>query len=61
MEYKQVKIPKVLSDRFGNISRYYGYRSFSEFVIDLVRDGVSMLETKHELVEYQEKHKDDHD
>ena len=59
MEYKQVKIPKPLADRFDNISRYYGYRSFSEFVIDLVRDGISMLETKHDLAEYEKKRKDE--
>lgn len=62
MEYKQVGIPKALSDRFDKISRYYGYRSFSEFVNNLVRDGISVLETKHEFAEYQkEQRKDEHE
>ncbi|GAH96744.1 unnamed protein product [marine sediment metagenome] len=62
MEYKQVGIPKQLSDRFDTIRRYYGYRSFSEFVVDLVRDGISTLETRHELAEFEEKkRKDEHE
>lgn len=61
MEYTQVGIPKALSDRFAAIQRYFGYRSFSEFVVDLVRDGISVLETKHDLAEYDKKRKDEHE
>lgn len=62
MEYSQVAIPKALSDRFAAIQRYYGYRSFSEFVVNLVRDGISILETRHELAKFEkEKRKDEHD
>jgi len=61
MEYKQVGIPKTLSDRFDSIRRYYGYRSFSEFVISLVRDGVSTLEQRHEEVVEERKEKFEHE
>jgi len=61
MEYKQVGIPKQLSDRFDNIQRYYGYRSFSEFVVDLVRDGISTLEARHDEVVEERKRKDEHE
>jgi len=61
MEYKQVAIPKSLADRFDIISRYYGYRTFSEFVVNTVRAAVAMLETKHDMVEYEKKRKDEHE
>jgi len=61
MEYKQVAIPKQLSDRFDKIQRYFGYRSFSEYVVNIVRSGISVLETKHELAEYEQKRKDEHE
>ena len=62
MQYKNVGIPKALSDRFDRIRRYYGYRSFSEFVNSLVRDGLRTLERQHELVEFEkEKGKDEHE
>lgn len=61
MEYKQVAFPKMLYDRFVAIQRYFGYRSFSEFAIDIVRDGVAVLETKHELHEFEQKRKDEHE
>ena len=61
MKYKTVGIPTSLSDRFDKIQRYFGYRSFSEFVVNLVRDGISVLETKHELVVYEQKRKDEHE
>jgi len=61
MEYKQVGIPKTLADRFDSIRRYYGYRSFSEFVIALVRDGVSTLEQRHDEVVEERKEKFEHE
>lgn len=64
MQYKNVGIPKALADRFDKIRRYFGYRSFSEFVNSLVRDGLTMLETKHELANYEKemgKHEYDSD
>ena len=62
MQYKNVGIPKPLADRFDKIRRYYGYRSFSEFVNSLVRDGLQLLETKHEFVEFEkERRADEHD
>ena len=60
MEYKQVGIPKTLSDRFDNMRRYYGYRTFSEFVVNLVREGVRTLEERHEEVINELKRKDEH-
>ena len=61
MQYKTVGIPTSLSDRFDKIRRYFGYRSFSEFVVNIVRDGITVLETKHELVVYEQKRKDEHE
>jgi len=61
MEYSQVAIPKALSGRFAAIQRYYGYRSFSEFVVNVVRDEVRKLETRHELAEFEKKRKDEHE
>ena len=61
MEYKQVAFPKMLFDRFSKIQRYFGYRSFSEFAVDIVRDGVAVLETKHDLAEFEKKRKDQHE
>jgi len=61
MQYRTVGIPKQLSDRFDSIQRYYGYRSFSEFVVDLVRDGISTLEERHEQVVEERKEKFEHE
>jgi len=61
MQYKNVGIPKALADRFDNIQRYFGYRSFSEFVNALVREGLQKLETRHELHEFEQKRKDEHE
>ena len=61
MEYKQVAIPKALADRFDKIRRYYGYRSFSEFVVGLVRDGVHELEQVHEQSKQDDKEKGEHE
>jgi len=61
MEYKQVAIPKALSDRFAIIQRYFGYRSFSEMVVESVRQKVFDLETEHEASITEEKRKDEHE
>jgi len=61
MAYKTVGIPKIISDRFDKIRRYYGYRSFSEFVVEVVRDAVAALETRHELIDLKEQRKDEHE
>lgn len=61
MRYKQVALPVTLFARFDDIRRYFGYRSFSEFVNEMVREGVSKLETKHQLAEFEGKRKDEHE
>lgn len=49
-EYTSIKVPKILSDRFetakNNTEAWEGYRSFSEFVMVLIRIGVVDYEKK---------------
>jgi hypothetical protein len=48
MEYKQVGIPKIFFQRFLKFQPMLGYRSFSEFVVDAVRDKCLLAELKSE-------------
>ena len=44
MKYKQVALPYSFFERFNKIRPYLGYRNFSEFVVDKIRDAVKSEE-----------------
>lgn len=44
MQYHRVGLPKTLSDRFRAIQPVLGYRNFSEYVVDKIRQALRVDE-----------------
>jgi len=61
MEYTTVGLPKPFAERFHNIMSFFGYRTFSEFVVETVRQRLQEMETKYELAQFEKERKDKHD
>ena len=55
MQYKHVALPKVLSDRFWKIAHFWGYRTFSEIVIDATRDKILEMEKEFEKAQEEKE------
>lgn len=55
MQYKNVGLPKVLYDKFREIQSEYGWRNFSEFVVESVRDRIEDLVLAKEVRDYDEE------
>lgn len=53
MKYKTVALPKCLAARFYKIAHFWGYRTFSELVIESAR--AKILEMEHEFEKAQEE------
>jgi len=49
MQYTTVGIPKSFAERFHDIMSFFGYRTFSEFVVETVRQRLREMEVKYEL------------
>jgi len=49
MDYTTVGLPKSFAERFHDICSFFGYRTFSEFVVETVRQRLSELENIHEV------------
>jgi len=48
MKYKQIGIPEVLFQRFEKIKQWFGFRSFSEMAVGIVRHHIQVLEARAE-------------
>jgi len=60
MQYRRVGLPKSFADRFHNIMSFFGYRTFSEFVVETVRHRLHQMEVQFEASQF-EKRKDEHE
>ncbi|MFH1327291.1 MAG: hypothetical protein ABIH76_00325 [Candidatus Bathyarchaeota archaeon] len=58
MEYTTVGLPKSFAERFHDIMSFFGYRTFSEFVVETVRQRLQEMENIHEIKSME---KDDHE
>jgi len=61
MEYSNVGLPKSFAERFHNIMSYFGYRTFSEFVVETVRQRLQEMETKYEIAQFEKDRKAEHE
>ena len=55
MEYKTVALPKSFSDRFWKIAHFWGYRTFSEFVVGAARDKILEMEKEFEKAQEEKE------
>lgn len=44
MKYTTVGLPKSFAERFHDVMSFFGYRTFSEFVVEVVRQRLSEME-----------------
>lgn len=49
MEYTTVGLPKSFAERFHGIMSFFGYRTFSEFVVETVRQRLQEMENIQEI------------
>lgn len=59
MQYTTVGLPKSFAERFHDIMSFFGYRTFSEFVVETVRQRLHEMENLHEI-KMMEKKEDEH-
>lgn len=60
MEYTSVGLPKSFAHRFHDIMSFYGYRTFSEFVVESVRQRLQEMEALHEIKKMENEKGDFH-
>jgi len=57
MEYTTVGLPKSFAERFHDIQSFFGYRTFSEFVVETVRQRLAEMENIHEIKSMEKSEK----
>jgi len=57
MQYSHVDVPKSFAERFHHIQSFFGYRNFSEFVVETVRQRLAEMENIHEIKSMEKSEK----